>query len=142
MGDFTPEQLWYTIDLLSKLSQCTLLIALAVSRIQHGPWYRHAALAVAIYYWGLVVLRSPWLPEKVYFVYLLASLFGPLTFAALYPLCRKAPRSLCACKLCGYDMRGNVSGICPECGAAIPDEQRRFLSEARSPPPNERGTDG
>jgi hypothetical protein len=27
---------------------------------------------------------------------------------------------LCAC---GYDLSGNVSGVCPECGQAIPDNQ-------------------
>src|SRR5262245_36520615 len=25
-----------------------------------------------------------------------------------------------ACQQCGYDLRGNTSGACPECGAAIP----------------------
>jgi len=29
-----------------------------------------------------------------------------------------------ACLACGYDLRGNVSGICPECGTAI-DKSRR-----------------
>jgi hypothetical protein len=24
------------------------------------------------------------------------------------------------CNACGYDLKGNVSGVCPECGAAIP----------------------
>jgi len=33
------------------------------------------------------------------------------------------------CLKCGYNLRGNVSGRCPECGSALPDEQRRALSE-------------
>jgi len=28
------------------------------------------------------------------------------------------------CKGCGYDLTGNVSGVCPECGAAIPSAVR------------------
>jgi len=28
------------------------------------------------------------------------------------------------CLRCGYDLTGNVSGICPECGTEIPPEQR------------------
>jgi len=28
-----------------------------------------------------------------------------------------------ACLACGYDLRGNQSGTCPECGAVIPDER-------------------
>lgn len=28
-----------------------------------------------------------------------------------------------ACQGCGYDLRGNVSGVCPECGAAVGGER-------------------
>ena len=28
------------------------------------------------------------------------------------------------CKSCGYDLTGNVSGICPECGRPIPPQPR------------------
>ncbi len=28
------------------------------------------------------------------------------------------------CVKCGYDLRGNASGVCPECGAAAPGELR------------------
>jgi hypothetical protein len=28
------------------------------------------------------------------------------------------------CKSCGYDLRGNQTGICPECGTAIPPNKR------------------
>jgi hypothetical protein len=32
------------------------------------------------------------------------------------------------CMNCRYDLTGNTSGICPECGTAIPEEQRARLS--------------
>ena len=31
---------------------------------------------------------------------------------------RRAPRPG-HCRRCGYDLRGNVSGVCPECGAKV-----------------------
>ena len=36
-----------------------------------------------------------------------------------------------ACERCGYDLTGNVSGQCPECGTAIPEHLRWDLPEAR-----------
>lgn len=30
------------------------------------------------------------------------------------------------CDRCGYDLRGNASGICPECGAQIPPKQKEL----------------
>lgn len=29
------------------------------------------------------------------------------------------------CRRCGYDLTGNVSGVCPECGASTPNIERR-----------------
>lgn len=37
------------------------------------------------------------------------------------------------CELCSYTLVGNVSGICPECGTTIPEEQRTRLSLATEP---------
>jgi hypothetical protein len=28
-----------------------------------------------------------------------------------------------ACRVCGYNLTGNVSGVCPECGAPVPNTQ-------------------
>ena len=33
------------------------------------------------------------------------------------------------CCVCGYDLRGNVSGVCPECGKPIPEVVRKELAE-------------
>lgn len=32
------------------------------------------------------------------------------------------------CAHCGYNLTGNISGICPECGTPVPEEQRRSES--------------
>ncbi|MBN2562781.1 MAG: hypothetical protein JXQ75_17800 [Phycisphaerae bacterium] len=32
------------------------------------------------------------------------------------------------CQECGYDLTGNTSGICPECGTPIADDVKRKLA--------------
>ena len=61
--------------------------------------------------------------------------FGPLLWAAIKPLLlatpvstalatylavksRRNPHAPRICRRCGYDLTGNVSGVCPECGGA------------------------
>ncbi|MEM9414286.1 MAG: carbon starvation CstA family protein [Planctomycetota bacterium] len=39
-------------------------------------------------------------------------------------------RGLPGCMACGYDLRGNVSGVCPECGTLIIDETQEPLAPA------------
>ena len=36
------------------------------------------------------------------------------------------------CDQCGYDLRSNASGICPECGTAIPADRRAALASISS----------
>ena len=38
------------------------------------------------------------------------------------------------CIPCGYDLTGNVSGICPECGSPIPEATRRLIADAQCLP--------
>jgi hypothetical protein len=45
-----------------------------------------------------------------------------LVVAALLPLFRRGSRPG-GCLTCGYDLTGNVSGTCPECGCAIENEE-------------------
>jgi len=40
-------------------------------------------------------------------------------WATLNRLCEAYPPG--RCQTCGYDLTGNVSGRCPECGAPVPD---------------------
>lgn len=49
-------------------------------------------------------------------VCVLSVLYGALYQAPELP---DAP----ACKECGYNLRGNVSGVCPECGASVNGER-------------------
>jgi len=45
--------------------------------------------------------------------------------AAIVKRGRRVRRGLCGA--CGYNLTGNVSGICPECGTMIPAEWRRGI---------------
>lgn len=46
---------------------------------------------------------------------------------------RRAPRTT-ECLACGYDLRGNESGVCPECGRLIPTPQMRLIRGIGSDP--------
>ncbi len=35
------------------------------------------------------------------------------------------------CQSCGYELTGNVSGVCPECGDQIPERTRRRMGDGR-----------
>jgi hypothetical protein len=64
-----------------------------------------------------VVVRFPlWLPVILFaFLPIRAFIRGPIARRRL-----RRRRDLGQCIGCGYDLTGNVSGVCPECGAAIP----------------------
>lgn len=87
----------------------------------------HGAAAGVFTYWFLVVafiliwgnpLLSIWGAVTVYIVPLLASLLvGYIVWKRGEAAARRA-QGLCV--RCGYNLTGNVSGICPECGTTIP----------------------
>lgn len=54
-------------------------------------------------------------------ILLIAAMFGAWPAAALgrYLLRRRRGRRSGLCIKCGYDLTGNVSGVCPECSTAI-----------------------
>jgi hypothetical protein len=44
---------------------------------------------------------------------------GLLAFAFVPRRLRRRPCQLGHCRRCGYDLTGNVSGVCPECGSPV-----------------------
>lgn len=49
-----------------------------------------------------------------------------LAFSAwLYHRAKRRP-GLRECGNCGYSLKGNASGVCPECGTPIPDKQKEY----------------
>jgi hypothetical protein len=61
---------------------------------------------------------------------LVGTLGGMVLLAAtlLYLKKRRIRRSNGRCRYCGYDLRFNQSGICPECGTAIPEGQKAAVA--------------
>jgi hypothetical protein len=64
--------------------------------------------------------RLPWLPSNAVFVFLLAMMIGLANGYSTMRLRRRKREAKCLpqgyCVKCGYNLTGNVSGICPECG--------------------------
>lgn len=61
---------------------------------------------------GVETVLPLWLP------FLLAAI--PTAFLLL----RDRHRQLNHCRSCGYNLTGNVSGVCPECGTPIPKDDK------------------
>lgn len=91
-------------------------------------WHRYSILALPVLMTVLVILPLRLAitrlgPSTVAFVVML--LWFLLVFAVLSPLLarRLLRTSLRAargqCLRCGYDLRGNTSGVCPECGRRV-----------------------
>jgi hypothetical protein len=57
------------------------------------------------------------------FTYVAVPLWGPLLASSVRPALwlrrRLRTRRPGTCLACGYDLTGNVSGVCPECGRAL-----------------------
>jgi hypothetical protein len=52
----------------------------------------------------------------------------------IWALLRQSNSCRILCSLCGYNLRGNTSGCCPECGTAIPQDIASALHEASAAP--------
>ena len=71
-----------------------------------------------------------WLPIAVLWV-------SPLVYA-VRRACRRSS-SKGRCEACRYDLTGNISGVCPECGTKIPPEQQARCGRSESDAQNETG---
>ena len=58
---------------------------------------------------------------RVVFGVLIPVFFGMLLGGCVYDLIKSYRRRFPAghCQRCGYDLTGNVSGVCPECGSEV-----------------------
>lgn len=54
-----------------------------------------------------------------------------LGLAVLFIELKRGPMITHFCRGCGYDLTGNISGVCSECGAVISWEQREVLGRQR-----------
>jgi uncharacterized paraquat-inducible protein A len=108
-----------------------------VSKKHHQPMLARLALVLLCL---VAVLATDYfrLPLNIDRVLLIAATaWGLLEFRlsrSRVPRIRAEIRSLIDaqteyCRMCGYSLRGNTSGRCPECGTEIPADQRRLISQ-------------
>jgi hypothetical protein len=88
----------------------------------------HAAVALALSLVALVldindVLNVLPLVTGILLILLLGAPFFGYVWANFYVerYNRRIPKHFCTC---GYDLTGNVSGVCPECGARVDGQER------------------
>jgi len=80
------------------------------------------------------VLGSPWW-------LLVGGLLMIGNVVSAYPTARSAskPQAVLACQRCGYDLTGNVSGVCPECGTGVPGRVADAAGAVPTKRENEKG---
>ena len=93
------------------------------------PWY------VAILPWAGRPTPSSWIlmvQFRPWFVVLLGLIYPAYVGGVLPYVVRRRRRQLGRCEYCAYDLTGNESGVCPECGKPAP--VRPPVPEARRSP--------
>ena len=114
--DDSVGAIYYVFVLFEKvLLPVALLDQMVPTPLPQHQLLRYVLLLLAfplqfLYYYGFVSLMFYWFPKK------------QLCSAEQPPTCLE----------CGYNLTGNTSGICPECGTPIPKEAREKL--ATDPP--------
>ncbi len=108
---WTKPQPWYC-------EHCGSLLSIPDEPVNHiKPWYFIVAVIVVvapfvILHW-LTARKNASLMAILYFVFLLLFMWIVRRFTKARVLTVGLP----FCKNCGYDLRGNTSGQCPECGS-------------------------
>lgn len=97
---------------------------------QKGQWKRFLFIPLGCYY-GIVVLQYGVIyaaatitgqePHRLQELACVSVLASPVVGICIVFASLVIPRSVRpgACGACGYDLEGNVSGKCPECGAVV-----------------------
>lgn len=103
-------------------------------------WRRHALVLLELALAVAVVTTTAWLVAPNYSL-ALKGIFSNdmLAIAAMMLLlnaglvvlsrARQRPPDPRLCTRCGYDLTGNRSGTCPECGTPLSERQRRILAD-------------
>jgi membrane protein implicated in regulation of membrane protease activity len=85
-----------------------------------------AIIAIMIVWFGFVpalyVLKRFFFPNTptIYLIAAAAPFFAIILLILMILWRRMKPRPPGHCQNCGYDLTGNVSGRCPECGEPVP----------------------
>jgi len=120
-----------------------ILFPLYIAAIWIPAWrHRRRPLGFAIALLGPIpIMLSAWmisalmpaasLMQTPWWLTLYGSAAGAIGLGALLIACAPRVARPHECAACHYDLRGNVTGVCPECGAIFSDE----LLGATSPAP-------
>lgn len=82
-------------------------------------------------WWGFPILGSGWLWIAGFVLMALNATRGLLKLPTIpIPLVDETPH----CRQCGYNLTGNTSGICSECGTPIPEDVKKKLVSEESEP--------
>lgn len=114
----------YNGDALAALACATEIApAYLLVAIRRSRGYRMRAFVATAF--ALLVLKAfRWFPRWIDFrtVYLVAPIGAALIMELgirVVHLSRRSVGDHLRCPVCSYDLHGNVSGICPECGTPI-----------------------
>ena len=85
-----------------------------------GPIFRPDGSTIfdGVPFVGLTNVRQQTVIVRFWFLLLVCSLY-PMVVTLRWCIARYRNRGRVMCGGCGYDLRGNVSGICPECGEVV-----------------------
>jgi hypothetical protein len=130
----TASLVWYEIGI--RVTPCDLSIRAGAVYVEWGDYRSPSVLAYPytetrprgmawMEYATKIRTRDAWGERVVHLpLWLVLVGFGPPTIVFWWLDRRVAVRGYCRC--CGYNLTGNVSGRCPECGTPCPQQTTRF----------------